>query len=155
MNRRTDAWQNGRFIKMFDHPFHTTPNHHPPKMDVLQKTFLQIILAAKWLVRHSSTSPNQQRRPLPYLLSVSSPLAILLDCFYIVYIVCFSSDGGQAPRGLRMLKERSMGRVTLDPERAAELRDRAKFYMRRWVLKRKGTEPRDFFPYVIVIVGHS
>ena len=28
---------------------HTTPNHHPAKKDVLPKTFLQIILAAKWL----------------------------------------------------------------------------------------------------------
>ena len=34
-----------------------TPNHHPTKMDVLPKTFVQIILAAKWLVRLSSTSP--------------------------------------------------------------------------------------------------
>ena len=44
------------------------PNHHPSKMDVLPKTFVQIILAAKCLVRHSSTSPNQQRQPLPSLL---------------------------------------------------------------------------------------
>ena len=40
-------------------------------MDVLPKTFVQIILAAKWLVRHSSMSPSQQRRPLPSLLSLS------------------------------------------------------------------------------------
>ena len=38
------------------------------------KNFLQIILAAKWLVRHSSTSPKQQRRPLPSLLSNSSSM---------------------------------------------------------------------------------
>ena len=54
---------------MYDHLVHTTPNHHPPKIDVLPKTFLKIILAAKWLVRHSSASPKQQRRPLPSLLS--------------------------------------------------------------------------------------
>ena len=41
---------------MDDHPVQTTPNHQPPKMDVLPETFLQIIFAAKWLVRHSSTS---------------------------------------------------------------------------------------------------
>ena len=41
-------------------------------MDVLAKTFLQIILAAKWLVRHSSTSPKQQQRPLPSLRFVFS-----------------------------------------------------------------------------------
>ena len=53
---------------MDDLPVHTTPNHHPPKMEVLPKTFLQNILAAKLLVRHSSTSPKQQRRPLPSIL---------------------------------------------------------------------------------------
>ena len=63
MNRRTDALQNGCFRKMDDHLV-----HHSPKMDVLPKTFLQIILAAKQLVRHSSTSPKQQRRSLPSLL---------------------------------------------------------------------------------------
>ena len=31
-----------------DHLVHTTPYHHPPKIDVLPKTFLQIILAAKF-----------------------------------------------------------------------------------------------------------
>ena len=78
MNRRTDAWQNGCFRKMDDHLVHTTPNHHPPKMDVLPKTFLQIILASKWLVWHSSTSPKQQWRPLPSLLSVSSSMRMEL-----------------------------------------------------------------------------
>ena len=47
MNWRTDAWQNGFFRKRDDHLVHTTPNHHPPKMDVLPKTVLQIILAAR------------------------------------------------------------------------------------------------------------
>ena len=46
-------------------PYQTTAL---PKMDILPKTFLQMILVAKWLVQLSSTSPNQQRRPLPYLL---------------------------------------------------------------------------------------
>ena len=74
MNRIKATWRNGCFEKMDDHPFHMTcsiPNHHPTKMDVLPKFFVQIILAAKWLVRHSSTSPKQQRRPLPSLLSLS------------------------------------------------------------------------------------
>ena len=39
-----------------------------------QKTFLQMILAAKWLVRHSRMSPKWQRRPLPSHLSVSFPM---------------------------------------------------------------------------------
>ena len=56
INRITAAWQNGCFEN--DHPVYTIPNHHPTKMDVLPTNFfLQIILAAKWLVRHSSTSP--------------------------------------------------------------------------------------------------
>ena len=59
------------FEKKDDYPVHTIPNHHPTKMDVLQKTFVQNILAAKWLVRHSSTSPKQQRWPLTSLLSLS------------------------------------------------------------------------------------
>ena len=33
------------------YPVHTTPNHLPPKMDDLPKTFILIILGAKWLVR--------------------------------------------------------------------------------------------------------
>ena len=51
---------------MDDHLVHTTPNHHPSKMDVLQKTSLQIIRAAKWLVwllvsvsfKYSTSSDN-------------------------------------------------------------------------------------------------
>ena len=46
--------------KMDDLPVHTIPNHHSTKIDVLQKTFVQIILAANWLVPHSGTSTNQQ-----------------------------------------------------------------------------------------------
>ena len=44
---------------MDDHRDYTTPNHHPPRMDVLQKAFLQIILAARWLGRRRNTSPLQ------------------------------------------------------------------------------------------------
>ena len=63
MNRRTETWQNGCF-RLDDHPVHTTTNHHPPKISVLSKTFLYIILAAKWLVRHLSRFPKEQRRTL-------------------------------------------------------------------------------------------
>ena len=72
---------------MDDHLVHTTPNHHPSKMDFLSKRFLQIILAAKWLVRHSSKSPKQQRRPLSSLLSLSF--------FYVVRLDCGSTSGPQ------------------------------------------------------------
>ena len=58
MNRITATWRSGCLNKMDDHLVHTTPNHHPTKMDVHPKTFLPIILAAKWFVRHSNTSPQ-------------------------------------------------------------------------------------------------
>ena len=48
----------GAHVHFSNLPDHTTPSHLPSKMDVLPKTYLQIILAAKWLVRHSSSSPN-------------------------------------------------------------------------------------------------
>ena len=38
---------------------HTIPNHHPPKRDVLPITFLQIILAAKWLLHPPTSSYNR------------------------------------------------------------------------------------------------
>ena len=65
------TWRNGCLGQMDDPPVHTIQNHHPTKMDVLPKTLVQIILAAKWLVQHSSMSPKQNRRPLPSLLSLS------------------------------------------------------------------------------------
>ena len=45
-----DTWRNECFGKMDDLLVHTTPNHHPPKMDILPKTFRPIILASKQLV---------------------------------------------------------------------------------------------------------
>ena len=61
-------WRNGWLEKwtlggmdtleqLSDLPVHTPPNHHDLKMDVLPKTFLQIILAANWLIRYSNMSP--------------------------------------------------------------------------------------------------
>ena len=58
MNRIKATCRNGCFEKMDDYPFHTIPNQYPTKVDVLPKTFVQIFLAAKWLLRHSSTSPQ-------------------------------------------------------------------------------------------------
>ena len=52
------------------------------------KLCFQIIIAAKWLVWHSSMSPNQQRRPLPSLLSLSffyavTPPICKVTCQYL------------------------------------------------------------------------
>ena len=49
--------------------YHTKP---PPYQNGCSpKTFVQIILAANWLVRHSSMSPKQLRQPFPSLLFLS------------------------------------------------------------------------------------
>ena len=34
--------------KIENYPVHTTPNHHPLEMDVIPKTFVQIILASTY-----------------------------------------------------------------------------------------------------------
>ena len=44
----------------------------------LQKTCLQVILAGKWLLRHSSTWRKQQRRPLPSLLCDSYSMGCIV-----------------------------------------------------------------------------
>ena len=66
-----DALKKWMFIRFTPY----VPNHHPFKMDILPKTFVHIFLAAKWLVRHSCTSPKHQRRPLPSLLLYPSSMA--------------------------------------------------------------------------------
>ena len=48
-------------------------------MDVPPKIFLQIILAAEWVLQYSSMSPKQQRRPLPSLLDKSFFFALQLQ----------------------------------------------------------------------------
>ena len=70
MNRRTAAWQNECFRIMDDFLVNTIPNHNPLKKDVFPKDFLQIIFAAKWLVRHSSTHPPNSSDDLCLLSSV-------------------------------------------------------------------------------------
>ena len=90
MDRKRDTWRNGCFGKMDDLPVPTTTNHHPPKMDVLSKIFLQIFLAAKWLVQHSSTSPKQQQRPLPSLLSNSSSMSYQ-NCTLLYGVQCHNT----------------------------------------------------------------
>ena len=58
MNRITAIWWNGYFKKWMI--IRLTLHQTTTKIDVPQKTYLQIILAANRLVWHSSTSPNQQ-----------------------------------------------------------------------------------------------
>ena len=108
MNRRTDTWRNGCFRKMDDHPVHATPNLHPSKMDVLQKTFLQIILAAKLLVRHSITFPNSsedfylifclillhQPPPPPHYQSITSSMISSPSAYKIEERLSLLVEGG-------------------------------------------------------------
>ena len=58
MSRITPTWWNGCFGIMDDHPVHTIPSHRPTKLDVLPNTSVQITLASKWLVQHSSIHPS-------------------------------------------------------------------------------------------------
>ena len=103
MNRRTYAWQNGCFKLV-----HPTPNHHPPNLYVLPKSFLQNILAAYWLVWHSIPS-KQQRRPLSSVclffcmckckersLCWSTNYPILIIYAVLVYEICTKKRIGSA-----------------------------------------------------------
>ena len=97
-NRQMDTWRNGSFRKLDDLPPTQNGCFFP-------KTFLQIILAAKWLVQHSSTStsPKQPGRPLPSLLSNSSSMAQGIKILYpgnnIKKILQYSSAAdGLVPR---------------------------------------------------------
>ena len=82
MKRITATWRNGYFGEMVVHLVHAIPNHHLTKIDVLPKTFVQIILAAKWLGRHSSIRPPTSSNDLcPSLLSLSF--------FYAVYSLTY------------------------------------------------------------------
>ena len=80
-------------------PFPTIPPvHHPPKMDALLITFLQIIIASTvngqcGIQVLYCTSPKQQRRPLPSHLYKSFFYAIL-------YSVQCTTDPGSIRRRL-------------------------------------------------------
>ena len=75
-------WKNG----CLSGSHHNKPSPYT-KMDVLPKTFVQIILAANWLVRHSITSPKQQRRPS--LLSLS-----FLTGWEVLHVGVYTSIAG-------------------------------------------------------------
>ena len=77
MNIRTDTWRNECFRKMDADPVHNTPNRLPPRMDVLPKTFLQIILADKWLGR--------QVRPPNSMQQTTSSISSVFFFFYGVF----------------------------------------------------------------------
>ena len=60
---KMDGYKNGHLAEWMlwtkDYlPVNNAPEHHPHKMDVLPKTFLQTLLASKWLVQHSSMPPK-------------------------------------------------------------------------------------------------
>ena len=59
MNRILDTGRIGCYEEKKLSWVHTIPNHHPPKRDVLPITFLQIILAAKWLLHPPTSSYNR------------------------------------------------------------------------------------------------
>ena len=78
------TWRNGWFKKMNDHSVHTTP---PPSQNGCSHKNLSSNhpCHSKWLVWHSSTSPNHQRRLLPSLLYLSFFYCITV----YVYCICW------------------------------------------------------------------
>ena len=66
--------------KRDDPPIHTIPNHHPNKTEALPKfLFLQIILAANWLVWHLSISPPTNSGDLCLLFCLYSYSMLLVQ----------------------------------------------------------------------------
>ena len=66
-------------------------NHHTPKMDVLPKTFPQIILKSKWF--HLCASPNQQQTTFAFPAVLSLFYAVLQqNCLW-------SREGGGMEQG--------------------------------------------------------
>ena len=74
---------------MNDYLVHPTPNHNLPKMDALPKTFLQSILAAKWLVR------GIQGRPPTSIDDLCLLSYLFLFLKYLLYTL---DNGGQEGR---------------------------------------------------------
>ena len=85
---------------MDGHPVYTIPNHHPTKMDALSKTFVQIILAAKWLVRHSSTSPSTTSDDICLLFCLNPSSMYAHSAKKPKCLCCDVSDQGR--RGISM-----------------------------------------------------
>ena len=81
MNKMMTTWWNGCLDKMDCHPFNTIPNHHLTKMDVLTKTFVRIILAQKWLLRHTKYVPQTAATTFAF----SSVFILLLWAMHIGY----------------------------------------------------------------------
>ena len=92
MNWITATLRNGCFWKMDVLRVHTTLNHHPPIMNVLPNTFLQIILVAKWFYSAAiKYVPNHQRRPLNSLLYLSffyGSISLFFVVRVYVYVQC-------------------------------------------------------------------
>ena len=69
INSKMDHWGNGCFRQMDNLPVHTIHQTITlPKWNFFQKLPVQIILAAIWLVRLSSASPQKKNRYLHSLL---------------------------------------------------------------------------------------
>ena len=81
MNRGTDTWRNGCFGNIDDPPVHPTPNHLPPKICRCSLTNISSNhpFPVNGYYNIQVCPPNQQRRPLPSLLS---------DTFYKAGIAC-------------------------------------------------------------------
>ena len=79
-NRRTNTWRNGCFGKMNDHLVLNTPNHQPPQMDVVPKTFLQIILGYSAAFKYV---------PLPAATTFCLPFCVILFVLQLYPETCY------------------------------------------------------------------
>ena len=84
MNRRTNTWRNGCFGKINDLPVHISPNHHPPKMNVLSKK-----LFFKSSLPLNGYCSIQFRPP-----TSSDDLCLPLCRILILYSVCLAGNLG-------------------------------------------------------------
>ena len=77
--------------KMKDQHAYTIPNYHPTKMDVLPKTFFQIVLAANWLVQHSRTYPQPTATTFAFAaLSIEVVAVPSLSIYILSYCIVYT-----------------------------------------------------------------
>ena len=85
--------------KMDDHLVHTIPSHQPTKMDVLPKTFVEIILVAKWLVQHLGMRPPTTRDNLCLLFCI---YPLVYETFYLINLKFLIKSSGSCKSQLTM-----------------------------------------------------
>ena len=132
MKRRTNTRWNRCYRKTDDHLFHTTLNHHPPKMDVLPKCFLQIILAAKQLCAAFKYVPSTSSDDLCLLFCL-----ILILCLYVP-VVGLTERGvahGQVEHAGRVQAQRHLDRKHVTILKKQLTNSQPKFFSQLFIMR--------------------